>query len=93
MNTGISGVNSAVVVRNGSTLNMKNTDIRTGGKYSNGISIYDGGNTVNIEGGTIRTREEHSLPVMINDNSYLSLKNTKIDSIGENLTGVSIIGA
>ncbi len=93
VNTGISGVNSAVVVRNGSTLNMKNTDIRTGGKYSNGISIYDGGNTVNIEGGTIRTREEHSLPVMINDNSYLSLKNTKIDSIGENLTGVSIIGA
>lgn len=92
LNTGISGVNSALVLRKGSTVTVKNTEINTYGKYSNGITAYDGDNSITIEDSSIITRDANSAPVLINDNSSLILKNVTASSKGDGLNCINITG-
>ncbi len=78
VNTGTSGVNSAIIVRNGATLELLNTVINTSGDYSNGISILGNNNTVNLNGAQMVMSGDNSTGILLNDNSKLNVKNSQV---------------
>ncbi|MCD8090343.1 MAG: S-layer homology domain-containing protein [Clostridiales bacterium] len=92
VNTGTSGVNSAIIVRDGSKLSADSVSINTNGKYSNGISVLDGGNTVILEGCDIATVGNNSASILVVDNSVVSVLNTTIKVKGTGVPAVSFNG-
>ncbi|MCD8214644.1 MAG: S-layer homology domain-containing protein [Clostridiales bacterium] len=93
VNTGTSGVNSAIMVSNGSSLYAETSDIKTYGMYSNGVSIFGGGNTVILDGCEIVTTGNNSAGVLTVDNSTLSILNSSVRVNGTGVPAVSLNGA
>ncbi|MCC8098149.1 MAG: S-layer homology domain-containing protein [Eubacterium sp.] len=93
VNTGTSGVNSALMVSNNSSLYADTAEIKTYGTYSNGVSIFGGGNTVILDGCDIVTTGDNSAGILVVDNSVLSVINTAVRVNGTGVPAVSLNGA
>ncbi|MCD8158486.1 MAG: S-layer homology domain-containing protein [Clostridiales bacterium] len=93
VNTGTSGVNSAIMVSNNSSLYATSSEIKTYGMYSNGVSIFGGGNTIILDGCDIVTIGDNSAGILTVDNSVLSVINTAVRVNGTGVPAVSLNGA
>ncbi len=83
VNTGGSGINSGIVVRNGSALSLDDVSLTTRGNYSNGITVFDNSNTVNINNSNIKiSNYTDSRPLSVSDNSKISITDSTIESSG-----------
>lgn len=91
-NTSFYGTNSAILAKDGSTLNIKNTTITTNANGANGVFSYGGsattnnssgdGTTINISDSKITTTKDSSGGIMTTGGGIINAKNLTISTAG-----------
>jgi hypothetical protein len=90
--TSFYGTNSAIIAKNGATLNLKNAKITTDATGANGVFSYGGsattsntssdGTTVNISDSTIITKKDNSGGIMTTGGGIMNASNLTIETAG-----------
>ena len=91
-NTSFYGTNSAIIAKDGATLNIKNVSITTDANGANGVFSYGGsattnnsnsdGTTVNISDSTITTSKNNSGGIMTTGGGIMNATNLTITTAG-----------
>ena len=91
-NTSFYGTNSAIIAKNGATLNIKNANITTNATGANGVFSYGGsattnnsnsdGTTINISDSTITTTKDNSGGIMTTGGGIMNATNLTINTAG-----------
>ena len=91
-NTSFYGTNSAILAKDGATLNIKNATIKTDATGANGVFSYGGsantnnstsdGTTINISDSKITTTKDNSGGIMTTGGGVMNATNLTIDTSG-----------
>lgn len=91
-NTSFYGTNSAILAKDGSTLNLKNITVKTDATGANGVFSYGGsattsntksdGTTVNISDSKITTTKDNSGGIMTTGGGVMNATNLEINTSG-----------
>ncbi len=97
-NTSFYGTNSAIIAKDGATLNIKNATITTDATGANGVFSYGGsattnnsksdGTTINISNSTIKTSKGNSGGIMTTGGGTTNAKNLTITTSGQSSAAI-----
>ncbi|MBO4693511.1 MAG: hypothetical protein J5659_03855 [Clostridia bacterium] len=97
-NTSFYGTNSAVIAKDGATLNIKGAKITTDASGANGVFSYGGtattqnasgdGTTVNISDSTIITKQDNSGGIMTTGGGVMNAENLTVETAGRSSAAI-----
>ena len=85
------GLNSAILIKNKSVVELKNNKIITDADYSSGIFATDPTTTVNIDNIIINTLQKHSSGLVASDGSIIEINNSHIKTLKESSPALKTI--